>query len=70
MIHMFILLCYVVLPYESGSIFDTLCHLAVKHYTRMINSTDLPFALGEVLLDLSAHRLMDVLVQGCITGNP
>lgn len=36
----------------------------------MINITDLPLALGEVLLDLSAHRLMNVLVQCCITGNP
>lgn len=36
----------------------------------MINSTDLPLALGKVLLDLSAHRLMDVLVQCCIAGNP
>lgn len=36
----------------------------------MISGTDLPLALGEVLLDLSAHRLVDVLVQCRITGNP
>lgn len=36
----------------------------------MIFSSDLPLALGKVLPDLSAHRLMDVLIQRCITGNP
>lgn len=36
----------------------------------MISGTDLPLALGEVLLDLSAHRLVDVLVQCRITGDP
>lgn len=30
----------------------------------------LPFALCEILLDLSADRLVDVLVQGCVTSDP
>lgn len=30
----------------------------------------LPLALSEVLLDLLAHRLVNVLVQGCVPSNP
>jgi len=29
-----------------------------------------PLALGEVLLDLGANRLVDVLVQGGVPGDP
>lgn len=32
--------------------------------------TDLPFTFGKVLLDLSADRFVDVLVQSGVSGDP
>lgn len=32
--------------------------------------TDLPFTFGEVLLDLSTDRFMDILVQSCVSRDP
>lgn len=34
------------------------------------DQTYLPFALCEILLDLRADRLVDVLIQGGVTGDP
>lgn len=32
--------------------------------------TDLPFTFGKVLLNLSADRFVDVLVQSCVSRDP
>lgn len=41
----------------------------VPHHGRGVEGL-LPLALGEVLLDLLADRLVDVLIQSCVARNP
>lgn len=36
----------------------------------LCQDTDLPFTFGEVLLDLSTDRFVDILVQSCVSRDP
>lgn len=40
------------------------------HLTGLRFKTHLPLAFGKVLLDLSTDRLMDVLIQSCVSSDP
>lgn len=59
----------------------SVCHLAQgappctpspndPHIPPPASPAHLPLALCKILLDLLAHRLVDVLVQGCVPSNP
>lgn len=68
-------LCLAAIVREGGmggalQLLPVLILLSQQAALAFCQDTDLPFTFGKVLLDLSADRFMDILVQSCVSRDP